>query len=190
MITSEKSTITVAVVNKQQIQIISNGEKLVPLRPICDALGMDFSAQLQRLKRDEILGSVMVMITTTGSDKKQYEMVTIPFKFVFGWLFTIETSRVKPEAKEAVIRYKMECYDALYNHFTIHAEFAEWKQQQLKIKSEELKVVKSNFSEAKDKLKETENAIDEIFKLSLDDYKTLKAQMVLEFPPEEKGGES
>jgi hypothetical protein len=186
MKTSEKSTLTVAVVNQQQIQIISNGEKLVPLRPICDALGIDFSAQLQRLKRDEILGSTMVIITTVGADKKDREMVTIPFKLVFGWLFTIDTSKVKPEAKEAVVRYKMECYVALYDHFTIHAEFAEWRQRQLKMKSEELKEVKANFNQAKERVKETEAAIDDIFKLNMDDYKTMKAQMVLEFP--EEGG--
>lgn len=39
--------ITVAKVNKVDITIIQNGEKRVAVRPICDALGIDFSAQLQ-----------------------------------------------------------------------------------------------------------------------------------------------
>lgn len=121
--------ITVARVNNVDITIIRNGEKRVAVRPICDALGIDFSSQLQRLKRDEILSSVVVTITTTGADGKRYEMTTIPFKFVFGWLFTIDTSKVKEEAQAAVLNYKMMCYDALYNHFVRHEEFLEYRQR-------------------------------------------------------------
>lgn len=185
MKTSEATT-TVAVVNKQQIIIIENGEKRIAVKPICDALGIAFEPQFKKLKSDPILSSVITLMVTTGSDGKQYEMVTIPFKFVFGWLFTIDSRKVKPEAQEFVLKYQREVYDILYDHFTVHAEFAEWKQRQLKTKTEELKEVKANFSEAKERLKQAENAIDEIFKLSLDDFKTMKAQMVLEFP--EEGG--
>jgi hypothetical protein len=185
MSTLEKST-TVAVVNNQKIIIIENGEKRVAVRPICDALGIAFEPQFKKLKSDPILSSVVTLGVMTGADGKQYEMVTIPFKYVFGWLFRIDSRNVKPEAQESVLKYQLECYDVLYNHFTIHAEFAEWRQRQLKIKSDELKEVRANFNQAKEKVKETENAIDDIFKLSLEDYKTIKAQMVLEFP--EEGG--
>lgn len=44
-------------------------------------------------------------------------MLCLPFEFVFGWLFTINPDKVKPEAAEAVIRYKRECYHALFAHF-------------------------------------------------------------------------
>lgn len=185
MKTSEATT-TVAVVNKQQIIIIQNGEKRVAVKPICDALGIDSKAQIDKIKSDPILSSVEGIIPSTGADGKTYEMATIPFKYVFGWLFTIDSRKVKPEAQESVLKYQKECYDALYDHFTIHAEFAEWRQMQLKLKSEELKEVKANFNQAKEKVKEAEAAIDDIFKLNLDDYKTMKAQMVLEFP--EEGG--
>ena len=37
--------------------------------------------------------------------------------FVFGWLFSIDTSKVNEEARSAVLKYKEECYRALYRHF-------------------------------------------------------------------------
>jgi len=40
---NEKSTVsTVAKVNNTEIVIIENGEKRVAIKPICDALGVDF----------------------------------------------------------------------------------------------------------------------------------------------------
>ena len=89
----ETKTVTLTTVNRVAIQLVeSNGNKWVPIRPVCDALGIDSKAQRDRIDRDKILNSVGVMITSTGADGKQYEMYCIPFKFVFGWLFTIDTS--------------------------------------------------------------------------------------------------
>ena len=74
------------------------------------------------------MSSVTVLSTATGSDGKQYEMVTIPFEFVFGWLFRIDSQNVKEESREALIKYQLECYHTLYRHFTSQAEFIEKKQ--------------------------------------------------------------
>ena len=59
---------------KNIIFININGSYWIALKPICEALGIDFSSQLQKLKNDEILGSVVVMNTTTGSDGKNFEV--------------------------------------------------------------------------------------------------------------------
>jgi len=177
----QDATLTsVATVNNQKIVIINNGEKRVAIKPICQALGIDSEAQRQRILRDEILSSVAFMVKATGTDKKEYDMFSIPFKFVFGWLFSIDTSKVKPEAKEAVIKYKLQCYDALYNHFTVYAEFVEYKQDKLDEKTEILKTVKLNFSQAKNRLKETENEFDIILDMNFDSYRESKSQLALD----------
>lgn len=96
-----------------------NQQHYVAMKPICEALGIDFSSQLKRTKRDyEFLSGMVIYMTTTGGDGKQYSMACLPLKYVFGWLFTIDEETVKPEAKNAIKRYKIECYDALYQHFT------------------------------------------------------------------------
>ena len=177
--------ITVAKVNKVDITIIQNGEKRVAVRPICDALGIDFSSQLQRLKRDEILSSTVVTITTVGGDGKDREMITIPFKFVFGWLFTIDTSKVREDAKEAVMNYKMQCYDALYNHFTRHEEFLEFRQSEIDKHLAAYDAARSDFRSAKEVVNEARKLLDEARAVTEADYFESKRQMVMSFPLEE-----
>lgn len=109
-------------VNNVDIVATNNAEKLVPIKPICEALGIDYKVQWQKIKDDEDLSSVMVLSTTTGGDGKSYEMCCLPVEFIYGWLFTINPKNVKPEAQEAVRKYRMLCYRALYQHFTDHVK--------------------------------------------------------------------
>lgn len=94
-----------------------DGDIYVPIKPICDALGIDDKSQRSKIQVDEILGSVGVLSTSTGTDGKNYEMFCLPLQYIYGWLFTINPKNVAPAAREAVSRYRRECYDALYEHF-------------------------------------------------------------------------
>lgn len=107
-------------VNDIQIECPYNpetNEHFVVIKPICEALEIDFSVQVQSIKNDPILSSVVVLNTTTGKDGKRYEMLTLPLRYFYGWLFGIHPNKVKPEAREAVIQYKRLIYDAIYNYF-------------------------------------------------------------------------
>lgn len=44
-------------------------------------------------------------------------MYCLRIRDVYGWLATINPGKVAPEAREAVSRYRRECYDVLYDHF-------------------------------------------------------------------------
>lgn len=107
----------IARVNNVDI-VSTSDEQLVAIKPICEALGIDWSSQKQRIERDEILASTMVMITTVAADGKDREMCAVPYMFVFGWLFSIDASKVNEDVKESVLKYKMECYKVLFEHFT------------------------------------------------------------------------
>lgn len=111
-------------------------------------------------------------------------MVTIPFKYVFGWLFRIDSRNVKEEAREAVLRYQVECYDALYNHFTRHSEFVEWQsgliEEQLVIVEERKRL----FRESKEVLYEAQEELNRRRKLTIDDYMAEKAQLKIQFEEE------
>jgi hypothetical protein len=106
----------IARVNNVDI-LSTSDEQLVPIKPVCEALGVDAKAQRNRIDRDGILCSVGVMMTSTGKDGKQYEMLCLPIEYVFGWLFSIDHERVSGDARDLVLRYKQECYHALYLHF-------------------------------------------------------------------------
>ena len=110
-------TKTIARVNNVAILAGNDSEKLVPIKPICEALGIDDDAQRRKIQEDEFRSTVAVLSTATGADGKQYEMFCLPLEFIFGWLFTINPKNVKEEAQEAVRQYRIECYRVLYNHF-------------------------------------------------------------------------
>ena len=171
---------TIAQINEVDLLIIENGEKRVPIKPICELLGVDFSSQLKKIKDDEILSSTLVLNTILGKDKKSRDMQTIPYKYVFGWLFGINPKNVKPEAKAIVIKYKLLCYDALYYHFTAHSEFLEEKQLKLEEKMSTITNLKSEFSTAKNKLKDAEDELKSIRNLKFEDWDLEKRQLKLD----------
>lgn len=98
----------------------SGAEVYVPLREICDFLGLNWSGQRQRIMRDEVLREVVrgVVIThTPGVGGGTQEMLCVPLKFLPGVLFGISAERVKPEFRERITRYRRECYDILWDAF-------------------------------------------------------------------------
>jgi hypothetical protein len=111
--------------------IHAEGEALiyVPLRPLCEYLGLSWSAQFERIKRDEVLSEAIktvrvtrtdeiVRVTRTVSRRGDPNVLCLPLKFLPGWLFGIETSRIKkPELRERIILYRRECYDKLWDAF-------------------------------------------------------------------------
>lgn len=69
------------------------GKPYVAMKPICEGMDLDWPGQLKLLKRDQVLSSVMVVMTTTGSDGKNYEMMCLPLKYLPGWLFKVDANR-------------------------------------------------------------------------------------------------
>lgn len=94
-----------------------NHDIFVPVKPICNALEIDHAAQVQRIKRHYILSSTMVILTTVAEDEKEREMLCLPLKFAYGWIFTIDANLVAESRRESVGAYQLECYEALYRHF-------------------------------------------------------------------------
>jgi hypothetical protein len=106
-------------INETEIFISNNGnEKIVAIKPICTALGVDYSRQLKKIKEDEILSATMGVTPMVGADGKDREMTFLPLKYIFGWLFTINPENVNPDVKESLINYRKQCYDKLFDSFT------------------------------------------------------------------------
>ncbi len=99
------------------------GEVLVyvPLRPICDYLGVSWSGQRERTLRDAVLKEEVQFVRVTRMNSEQRRgnpnIFCLPLDFLNGWLFGINATRVKPEHQEKVIRYQRECYRVLYQTF-------------------------------------------------------------------------
>lgn len=88
------------------------------LKPMVEAMGLDWSAQLKRVKRDPILVEGMAMMATPFGRGGDQECVCIKLDLINGWLFTIDSSRIKDDTvRQRVQTYQRECYQVLHDHF-------------------------------------------------------------------------
>jgi len=102
-------------VEQRQVMLMDGDEVLaarvesdgiyLPQRPICDSLGIGYSAQFNRLKRDEVLaeGLRRLKIKTAGGTQTMQclELEGVPL-----WLAMIEPSRVREDLREKLRVYK------------------------------------------------------------------------------------
>lgn len=86
------------------------------LKPICENIGLSWNAQFERIKRDEVLAQGIRMIRTPTKGGFQ-EVVCLPLTLLNGWLFGVDTNRVKAQIKDKLITYKRECYQALFDYW-------------------------------------------------------------------------
>lgn len=94
------------------------GEQLyVPLRALSDNLGLKFSAQLARVRRDQVLDAKAILVETHSADGRVRPQICLPLEIVPGWLFGVDTGRVKAELRERLNLYRAECFTVLWNAF-------------------------------------------------------------------------
>ena len=99
---------------------MADGTIHVPVRPICELLGVNWAGQYRRINRDTVLAEEVRSIavaTREGDRVVTREMQCLPLDYVSGFLFGINADRVKPELKERVVRYQRECYKVLAEAF-------------------------------------------------------------------------
>jgi hypothetical protein len=130
-----------------------NEQNYVAIRSICRALGIDHQKQFERIKNDAMLREVYTDTVYT-LDKKgvSQPMFCLPVKYVFGWIFTIDDTKVSDRARPAFLKYKQECYEALYEHFFLGSASRQRKDL-LRRKAEiqaELANLQNKFSEDED----------------------------------------
>lgn len=83
----------------------------VAIKPICEALGVNYEQQRKNLKDDEILCQLPCEHTVVAADGRLRKMVCLPEFFIYGWIFSIQSSA------PGLTAYKLKCYELLYQHF-------------------------------------------------------------------------
>ncbi len=107
------------------VAVEQEGERqvYVPLRPICDYLGLDWSAQSRRVRRDPVLRKRVEFVAITATNPQQAakggnpNMLCLPLDYLNGFLFGISATRVRKELQERVILYQDRCYKVLAEAF-------------------------------------------------------------------------
>ncbi len=93
------------------------GEPFAPIKPICEAIGLDVTAQQSKLSGAKARWGTR-LIPATGADRKKYNMLCLPMRKLSGWLASINGPRIKPEIREKLIAYQNECDDALWRYWS------------------------------------------------------------------------
>lgn len=89
----------------------------VPVRPICEYLGLSWGSQRNRIIRDEVLAESVRGVFITNTPGGTQEMLCLPLDLLPGFLFGITAARVKPDLQEKITRYRRECFRVLWEAF-------------------------------------------------------------------------
>jgi hypothetical protein len=96
---------------KTLLFLAKNGIYWVALKPVCEAIGVNYNRQYQNVTSDPILSRLFAIQQMDAKDDRLRKMVCLPEHFIYGWLFSI-----KSESSE-LLEYKKECYEILFNYF-------------------------------------------------------------------------
>jgi len=86
-------------------------EYWIAIKPICEALDINYNRAYQNILEDEKLSQLFAkqqMLDTLG---RSQEMICLPEKYIYGWLFSLRSK------SEALKQYQMKCYEVLFNYF-------------------------------------------------------------------------
>lgn len=174
-------TRTIVRVNNVDIVVTSDEQRMVPIKPICEALGIDPEGQRQKIESHYLLGPTALLSKVVAADGKEREMFCIPIGYVFGWLLTINPGNVNEASREGLMKYQTECYRVLLNHFTARTEFVEQKQREIDRQLTIVEEAKEHFKSAKNVLTDAEAKLKKLRTLTLDDYDMERRQLKLDF---------
>jgi hypothetical protein len=122
-ITESKIQYSLIPFNGEKIMVISqDNKKFVVPKQICENLGLSWSGQFEKIKRDSVLKDAVRMVripqkNPSGSGSIDQDTLALPLEYLNGWLFGIDDTRVKKEIRQKVIDYKKQCYIVLYEYF-------------------------------------------------------------------------
>lgn len=89
----------------------------IALKPIVEAMGLEWSGQFRRVRRDPHLKEA-IAIMAIPSRRGIQETIGLDLEQVPSWLFRLSSLRIKNDVIRAKIEvFQRECYEALAKHF-------------------------------------------------------------------------
>lgn len=172
-------------VNNVDIVATNNAEKLVPIKPICEALGIAWEPQRKKIQEHYLLSSTAMLSMVVAADGKEREMFCLPIGYIFGWLLTINPANVAEENRDNLASYQMECYKALYEYFTEPQTFLKQKQALMEEKVNDYQSRQRDFKDAQKLMNEAKAELNQVMKFTIEDWRANNRQLNLPFDTEE-----
>ncbi|MFC2634246.1 MAG: phage antirepressor N-terminal domain-containing protein, partial [Capnocytophaga granulosa] len=69
----------------------NQNEYWIAIKPICEALNVDYIRAYKNLTKDELLNGVLSKQTIHDKSNRLQEMVCLPEKFIYGWIFSLRS---------------------------------------------------------------------------------------------------
>jgi hypothetical protein len=89
------------------------------VKPIAVAMGLDWPSQFKRIQQDPVLSEGIVMMTIPLGPGGPQDTICLDSERLHGWLFKIETRRIKnPAIRDRILVYQRECCRVLERHFS------------------------------------------------------------------------
>lgn len=88
-----------------------DGQWWIAIKPICEALGINYERQRQNLKSSKFYNQLPTVQQVVAADGKLREMVCLPERVIYGWIFQLESNVLGFE------EFRWECNDLLFNYF-------------------------------------------------------------------------
>lgn len=89
----------------------------VVMKPIVEALGLDWRAQQRRIAGHPVIAKGMALMAIPSAGGMQ-ETLALDLEQFHGWLITLTPERVKDEAKrDVILRYQAEAFRVVFEHY-------------------------------------------------------------------------
>ncbi|EDP73566.1 antirepressor protein [Hydrogenivirga sp. 128-5-R1-1] len=121
-----------------------NGDVWVALRPIVNALGLDWGTQRKKLKNLKEKGIALKATPLKDVNGKTQEMLTINLYDLPVYLYSININKVRPELREKIKKFQIE---------TTHAIREYWKNK-IKKEREEIEKLKAEYNQLVQELRQ------------------------------------
>ncbi|MDC7808803.1 phage antirepressor N-terminal domain-containing protein [Sphingomonas koreensis] len=97
-----------------------DGDVYVVLKAVADAIGLRWSAVHERVSNHQVLKACIrkFRMQVPGQSQSR-EHVVLPIKYLNGWLFQVNPDKARPEVRESLLAYQLECFavlDAYWRH--------------------------------------------------------------------------
>lgn len=104
--------------------ILEGSEVALPIRSICEAMGLDAPAQSARLREHDVLSQGLRVVKVPIGNRVQ-SVLAINRRYLAFWLATISPAQVRDNVRDKLVRYQQELVDlldTLYGEGSLPAE--------------------------------------------------------------------
>jgi len=161
---------------------ITDGHRMVPVKTVCQIIGVDFPTQDNWLKKHKIFSQLYSLDYTTGADGKQYEMRCLPMFDLFAWLTSISQNKRREGSVDKQYAFMAWLRQEMLSMYKLIEVFQEENKYELDLIMKKSDTV-DEIAEKNDELKKLKSDLKKI-DLSLAEVreKRFTGQTALPFP--------